>query len=622
MADEQSPAPSEQAALPSVEVLIAERAQLVEQLTQARSRIEDYEKLVRLLQEANERLKRGLLGQKAERFVPSDSQLSLAVLEMVLGTSAEASAAAETDAEAAVETGEGAKSPSAAAKLKVEGHERSKPVRKPFAAELPRVAIEILPEEVRREGLDAFERIGEESREVIERRSASCVVVEINYPKFVRKGAKAAADGAPTASETQPGPAAETSSSAETLPPAALPADALDPAAVEDDQTRAAADEACPPVAVRSTPRWISKVLQASALELPIVRGTAGPALLAETIVRRWADHQPLSRQEGIFAREGLSLSKSTMCSWHQTLGELVSPLVEAMFADAYSSPYLCVDATGVLVQAKEQCKLGHFWVLVAPEKHVLYRFSAKHDGAAVDALLQGYRGYLVADAHAVYDHLYKSGDLVEVACWAHCRRYFFKSIESDPLRAKHALASIAALFKLERSFADAPKKKRLKVRDQRSRPIVEAFFAWCLAQRDLVLDGSPIAAALRYALNQAHALRRFLDDAALPMSNNISELHLRREVLGRRNWLFVGSEDGAITNTLFVSLLASCRLHNIEPLAYLRDLFILLPNWPSHRVLQLAPAYWKQTLEQPDTQRLLENNVFRRVSLGLPVVH
>jgi transposase len=133
------------------------------------------------------------------------------------------------------------------------------------------------------------------------------------------------------------------------------------------------------------------------------------------------------------------------------------------------------------------------------------------------------------------------------------------------------------------------------------------------------VLDESPLATAIGYARNQRIALRRFLDDGRLPLTNNISELNLRRQVLGRRNWLFVGSDDGALVNTVFVSLLASARLHDIEPLAYLRDLLCLIPSWPRHRLLELAPAYWKQTLEQRETQQKLVANVFRRVLLSPP---
>ena len=499
---------------------------------------DEYKKLVVLLQEQNERLKRGLLGQKAERLPKNDAQLSLSILNLILGS----------------EAPEGADLLENNDEQTIPEHTRKKPVRKPLPDSLPRVPIEMLPPEVQREGLDAFELIGTETREVLEHRSASKVVVQLVYKKFVRK-----------------------------------------------DRDRNDA----------------TQVLVAPAPELPIERGLAGPSMLADTIVRRWQDHQPLNRLEGIYARDGLDIAKSTICTWHDTLADLVAPLIAEMFADAYRAPYLCLDATGVLVLAKEQCRKGHFWVLVAPEKHVLYGYSKRHDSAAVDQLLGDYQGYLVADAHAVYDHLYRTGDVIEVACWAHCRRYHFQSLASDPERAKVALSHIAALFKIERSIAGAPRKKKEEVRRAKSRPIVDRFFEWCDTEAQHVLDESPLSKAIGYARNQRVALRRFLDDGRLPIHNNISELNLRREVLGRRNWMFVGSDDGARVNTVFVTLLASARMHNIEPLGYLRDLFCLLPSWPRNRLLELAPAYWQQTFEHAETQEKLASNIFRRVVLS-----
>jgi transposase len=346
--------------------------------------------------------------------------------------------------------------PEPAAEQTVAEHTRRKPVRKAFPESWPRVPIEILPLEVQREGLDAFEWIGSDTRKVLERRPASTVVVQLVYKKFVRRGRSA------------------------------------------------------------EEPK---EVLSPETVELPIERGLAGPGMLADSIVRRWQNHQPLHRLEGIYAREGLELAKSTLCTWHQQLAALARPLVGEMLLDALRQPYLCVDATGVLVLAKEKCRNGHFWVLVAPEKQVLYGYSKRRDSAEVDR----------------------------------------------------------------------------------------------------VIDESPLSTAIGYVRNQRVALRRFLDDGRLPLTSNISELNLRRQVLGRRNWLVVGSDDGALVNTVFASLLPSARLHDIEPLAYLRDLLCLLPSWPRHRLLQLAPAYWKQTFEQPETQQKLAANVFRRVLLASP---
>jgi transposase len=300
----------------------------------------------------------------------------------------------------------------------VAAHSRAKPTgRKSLPEKLPRVEVEVLPPEVQQKGTDAFVRIGEDVTETLERRPASLVVVRVRKPKFVPKGRD---------------PTAETT------------------------------------------------VLQAAPPELPIDRALAGPGFLADTIVRRWQDHLPLRRLERIYGREGLELARSTICGCHEALGELVTPLCEAMWTDARRAPYLCTDATGMLVQAPEKCRRSHFWVVIAPERHVLFRYTAKHDGAAVDKLLAGYERYLVADAHAVFDHLYKRGTLLEVACWAHTRRYWWKALETDPERARQALAYIGGLFRVERDVAAAPP----EARRAESKAIVDSFFTWCEKER------------------------------------------------------------------------------------------------------------------------------------------
>jgi len=356
----------------------------------------------------------------------------------------------------------------------------------------------------------------------------------------------------------------------------------------------------------------------AEPIGLPIERGLAGPGLLAETVVRRHADHLPFHRLQKIYAREGLELSKSTMCGWHKTLAELCKLLTGDMWKDALANaPYLCTDATGVLVRDKDKCRRGHFWVVIAPSQHVLFRFTPKHNGAAVDSMLKGYKGVLVADAHSVYDHLYADGSVTEAACWAHTRRYFFKSLLSEPEQAREALALIGKLFGLERNFTDLTSKKRKKKRQEKSRPVVDAFFDWCDVRVDSVLDDTPLAKAIRYARNQRDALHTFLRDGRIPIHNNGSERELRREAVGRKNWLFVGNDDAGEVNATFVTLIASCEMHGIEPWAYLRDLFCLLPQWPRRRVLELSPARWAKTLEEEHTQKLLAADVFRQITLG-----
>ncbi|MGZ6673911.1 MAG: IS66 family transposase [Solirubrobacteraceae bacterium] len=513
---------------------------------------DEYKKLYLSMLELNRKLELGLRGQKAEKLSPEDAQLTMAMLASMFAQPTAPAPVDDAAPNAEPDDAEAA-SDNETSDDSDNGKPRPKPGRKPLPEELPRVEIRILPPEVEREGLDQFEQIGQEVSEVVERRKASLVVVRVIRPKFVRK-----------------------------------------------DRERNAETE----------------VLAAEAPELPIERGMAGPGVLAETIVRRFDDHLPANRQERIWARDGMELARSTICDWHFRLHQLVTPLLIAMWKDALASPWLCTDATGVLVQAKDRCRTGHFWTVIAPERHVLYAYSARHDSAAVDALLEGYKGYLAADAHVVYDHLYRTGDVVEVSCWAHGRRYFYKALASDPDRARWAIALIKGLFDIEEKIAKAPSGKRRATRARESKPLVDRFFDWCVEQAPLVLDETPIARAIGYALNQRAGLERFLSDERLPLHNNASENALRRQRVGSHNWTFLGSDDGGQVNATFVSLLASCRLHEIEPSAYLRGLLCLLPSWPINRLLELAPIHWRETLQQEETQRRLDANIFRRVTL------
>jgi transposase len=507
---------------------------------------DEYKKLYLSMLEQCRKLELGIL-QKRERYSTNDSQLALPILEMLTGN---APITASNPAEALTEEKETEKTEKVNEKKP-----RAKPTgRKPLPEKLPRVDIEILPLEVQRAGLDAFERIGEDVTETVEKRQASLVVVRVHKPKFALKNRDRLAE---------------------------------------------------------------TEIFQASPPDLPIERGLAGPGLLADTVVKRFQDHLPLHRLENIYGREGLELPRSTVCGWHFELAALAKRLIDAMWIDAFTAPYLCVDATGVLVQAINKCRNAHFWVVAAPELHVLFAYSAKHDSAAVDKMLFGYKGYLVADAHAVYDHLYKEGTIIECDCWAHARRYFFKALKSDPERAHHALILIRDLFLIERETATSPPEIRLQIRKEKSKPIVDVFFEWCQIEAHKVLDETPIWRAIRYAINQRTGLERFLEDGRLPIHNNFSERQLRREARGRDAWLFVGNDEGGEVNATFVTLLASCQLHGIEPYGYLRDLFCLLPWWPQTRVLELAPAYWKKTLENQDTQQRLAADIFRTASLG-----
>lgn len=347
-------------------------------------------------------------------------------------------------------------------------------------------------------------------------------------------------------------------------------------------------------------------VMIADVPEGPIPRCLAGPGLLALILVNKHADHLPLNRQEKMFLRYGIHLARSTLCGWVEGCALLLCYIVEAMAKDALQAHCIAIDATGVLVLEKEKCRRGHFWVMVADRRHVLFRFTPRHTKDGPKEFLRGYKGYVQADAASVYDELYRTEEALEVGCWAHCRRYFYEAMSSDQERALIGIGFIRELFAIDADTRDLPPSERTEKRRSRSEPLLTSFRAWLEVEETLTLPKSPIAGAIRYALNQWTALTRFLDDGRLLLDNNRSERELRRQAVGRKNWLFVGSDDGAEWNAIVVSLIASCELHGIEPWAYLRDVLILLPRWPRDRVLQLAPAYWEQTLEQTDARQRL----------------
>jgi transposase len=550
-----------------------------------------YRKLIDELQQKIGKLELGLIGPKSERFKGDDnSQLSLKILAELLGKrdaeGADAKelaeqlvALAQADAEVAADggNGDGPVGPDdEGTDSKPHGRPRKPTGRKTANEHVHKLTVEIIPDEVKQLGLDAFERIGEESSTILERRIASLVEVTVVRPKFRAKTQDAVH---------------------------AVQAQRADNGAQSDGEPQS----------------WITV---ASTPILPVPRGLAGPGLLANVVVRRFDDHLPYNRLENVYEREGVRLGRSTLYGWLDSLRELFAPLVEVMWTDARQAPYLCTDATGVLVQAPQQCSRGHFWVVVAPGLHVLFAFSETHDSAAVDKLLGGYGGLMVADAHVVYDHLYGDDCATEVACWSHGRKYFFKVLGSEPEIARQFLDNLRVMFMLERKCADMPRKQRERLRQSKIKVLVDRHFELCRQHEARALDGTPLQAAIRYSLNQETALRRFLSDGRLPATNNISELQLRRQAVGRKNWLFIGSDDGAEVNVTFASLIASCHLHDIEPERYLREVMCLLPDWPNSRLLELAPGSWKQTRQEPQTQQLLAEHFWLSVMREIDTFH
>jgi transposase len=353
-------------------------------------------------------------------------------------------------------------------------------------------------------------------------------------------------------------------------------------------------------------------VVAAAKPESPIAKGLPGPGLLAHVAVSKYADHLPLHRQERILARHGVELSRTTLCDWMRSVADLLRPLVTLMREQILKSALIQTDDTPVDVQdGPGKTREARLWVYRGDQSYpfVAFDFTPTHQRAGPRLWLGDYRGYLQADAYSGYNELFRTNaELIEVGCWAHARRYFFESQQSDAPRALQALAWIRELYDVERkaaeheaSLPERDGRHRLRLRTEKSRPLLDAFQRWLIAQQPRVLPQSPIGKAVQYALNQWTALVRYLEDAALPIDNNASERELRTVAIGRNNWLFCGSDRGGHTAAIIYSVLATCRRHNVEPFAYIQDLLTRLPalsastaTIPADQLPTLLPHVWQ----------------------------
>ena len=352
-----------------------------------------------------------------------------------------------------------------------------------------------------------------------------------------------------------------------------------------------------------------ANVVIAERLPEPIEKGLPGPGLLAHVAVSKYADHLPLYRQEGIFKRFGVDLSRSTMCDWMAAAAGLLAPVVKAMLKRVLRSDVVQTDDTPVKVQDHDGkgIKTGRLWNYHGDHNHRYtvddYKPDRSRDGP--ERVLKGFEGYLQADAYPVYDALFLDGKIVEVGCWMHARRKFYEARTSEPARSHLVLAWIVGLYKVEEDAREARKNHpewddaawhahRYDLRLQRSRPILDAIHAWLEGELGKVLPKSPIGEAISYALNHWNALIRPLEAGFLEIDNGASERALKPVALGRKNWLFAGSDEGGRTAATLMSLCTTCKDFGVDPFAYLRDVLDRVSTHPNSRIEELLPDRWK----------------------------
>lgn len=327
-------------------------------------------------------------------------------------------------------------------------------------------------------------------------------------------------------------------------------------------------------------------------VEFALPRSVAGNGLLARVVVDKFADNIPLNRQVERFAREGLDFNVSTLCDWVRGVAALCRPLVLAMTGEQRQGPLVQADDTGmpVLDGTPGATGKGRLWVY-AGSGHVVYDFTSTKHGTGPASYLEGFRGTLLADGGSEFNRAVRDAGITRAGCWSHARRYFVDAREQQPALALQAIHLAGEMFAIERRLAGASIEERRRARDTESRAAAAAVHSWLVDHVHRVRPSSAVGKGIGYALNQWQELTACLDDPGIPIHNNLSELQLRRPVVGRKNWLFAGSEGGAAAAAVLFSLTGSCALHHLDPFAYLEDLLGRIGCHPVNRVIELSPA-------------------------------
>ena len=353
--------------------------------------------------------------------------------------------------------------------------------------------------------------------------------------------------------------------------------------------------------------RACEAITQPPAPSHPIARGRAGPKLLAHVLFAKYGLHLPLNRQSDVYAREGIDLDVSTLADWVGAAAATLMPVNEAIRTHVFAAERIHADDTTVPVLAKDKTRTGRLWTYVRDDRPfgghdppaALFFYSRDRGGEHPEQHLAGYSGLMQADAYAGFNRLYetnrKPGPIIEAACWAHGRRKFFDlaRLNKAPI-AVEAVARIDALFAIERAINGLSPEVRVRVHQERSRPVVGELNTWSREQRAKVSRHNDTGKAIDYLLKRWDAFTRFLDDGRLCLSNNTAERELRAVAVGRKNWTFAGSDEGGRRAAALYTLIATAKLNGIDPQAWFADVLARLPDHPAKRIAELLAWNWR----------------------------
>ncbi len=356
-------------------------------------------------------------------------------------------------------------------------------------------------------------------------------------------------------------------------------------------------------------------IVQAPAPSLPIRRGRAGAGLLAHVMVAKYCDHLPLHRQAEIYAREDIDLSRSTLADMVGQTARLVRPLVDALAKHVMAGDRVHADDTVVPVLASGlgRTRTARLWTYVRDDRPfdgpdppaALYRYSPDRKGEHPRAHLSGFRGILQADGYAGYAGLYGDGRVVEAACMAHARRKFFDVHETTKSAlAREALGRIGALYLIEHDIRGRPAEQRLRIRTERTAPLMAELHDWLQSTRGRISGRSDLAAAIRYALSRWDALTLILRDGRACIDNSAAERAMRPIAVGRRNWTFAGSDSGGERAAAIYSLIETAKLNGLDPEAYLCHVIERIADHPISRIAELLPWILRGAQQRLDQRK------------------
>jgi transposase len=358
------------------------------------------------------------------------------------------------------------------------------------------------------------------------------------------------------------------------------------------------------------------RIVQVEAPSRPIDRGAAGAGLLAHVLVSKYADHLPLYRQSQIYAREGVELERSTLAEWVGGCFRLMDPLLEALGRYVFAAGKLHADDTPVPVldPGRGRTKTGRLWTYVRDDRPagsteapaVLFRYSPDRRGERPRNHLAKFNGILQADAYSGFGHLYQGGKIREAACWAHARRGFYDIHQANPSPiAAEALERIGALYAIETEIRGRPPDERSAIRQARAGPLLESLREWLRQTLQKLSKKSELAKAIGYILSRWPALTRYRDEGHIEIDNNAAERALRVVALGRKNYLFCGSDAGGERAAGVYSLIGTAKLNGLDPEAYLRYVLERIAEYPINRVKDLLPWAVADALQTGHPQRL-----------------